>query len=192
MKVNDIVTEMTMRAGNLDKRATDFADTNAQRWYQGKHVGDIDSFVVKKDGIYFSVWDGDTLIAFSSVSTQNPVVVDDVWVNGEYRGQKILSKLLWFYKSRLGHDKLILGDVHSKDTTDIIIGGGLSRFTKLWINIRTNQTEPYDPATVDSFYSWVGPTPWRLMLENDGDFTDWPVFNTGPGYIKQSYDWQIE
>ena len=182
-----------MRAGNFDKKATEFGAANANRWGRGEHVGDIDSFTIKKDGIYFSVWDNEILIAYSSLSTQKPAVVDDVWVSGEYRGQKLFSKLLWFYKSRMGQNKLVLGDVHSKDTQDIVTSGGLSRFTKSWVNIRTNQTEPFDPATVDNFYSWMGPTPWRLMLENDGDFTSWPAFNSeSTGYIKQSYDWQIE
>jgi len=183
MKAKEIIE--TLRGPNFDSTAEEFGKMNQKRWLtNGKHIGDIENYKVLQNGIHYSLWSNDTLVAFTSLKDSNNEV-DDVWVNADYRQQKIFSKILWFYKTRLHRSKLILGPVHSETMQEVV--KGLSRFEKSWVNIRTNEVMPFDAATLDNFYSRMGITAWRLMLENNGDFTGWPMFNTGSSFIKENY-----
>ena len=164
----------------------------AQVWKsEGGHIGDIDDFKVLKYYTMYSVWDDGKLIACTSLSEDEIPVVDTVWVDKNRRGEKLLSKLLWFYKSRLGHSKLLLGDTHSMNMQEIV-HGGLRRFAKSWYNIDTGEKIKLDPSDLDKYYDEHFPTKWRVMLENSGDFSAWPKFNTGTDFIRENYDWQIE
>lgn len=188
MKITDI-TEMTMRGPDYNKLANKLAKDNASIWKTGKHIADIEQFKVRLSdseqlpgALLYTLWEQDTLVAFAALVGGNEV--DGAWVNPEYRGQRILSKLLWFFKTRLNKSPLILGDIHSKDMQEVV--KGLSRFEKKWFNIRTHEVEPFNLATLDNYYSSSRPTAWRLMLENDGEF-DWPMFNTGVLFMKEDY-----
>jgi|688.fasta_scaffold619970_2 hypothetical protein len=188
MKINEI-EEMTMLGPDLSQQAEKFANTNKKRWYtHGKHIADIENYKVLQDGIYYSLWDDDTLVAVSSLSNASNEV-DDVYVNPVYRGKKIFSMMLWFFKTRLNRSPLMLGQVHSKMMQEVI--KGLSRFNKYWYNIRTNEKEPFSLDTLDNFYSYLSPTPWRLMLENIGEF-DWPMFAKNKSFVTESYEPYID
>ena len=188
MKINEL-TEMTMRGSDYNNLANKLAKDNESNWKTGKHIADIEQFKVRVSdseqlpgALLYTLWDQDTIVAFAALVGDNEV--DGVWVNPEYRGQRILSKLLWFFKTRLNKNPLILGDIHSKDMQEVV--KGLSRFEKKWYNIRTKEVEPFDLATLDKYYSSVRPTHWRLMLENDGEF-NWPMFRTGMQFMKEDY-----
>lgn len=177
------IQEMTMRGPDLSRQAEEFANKYKDRWFkQGKYIADIENYKVVQDGIYYSLWDGETLVASCSLSNSNNEV-DDVYVSREYRGKKIFSMMLWFFKTRLNRSPLLLGPVHSKMMQEVI--KGLSRFEKYWYNIRTNEKKPFSSETLDDFYSYLQPTSWRLMLENSGEF-NWPMYN-GNGFIKEAY-----
>lgn len=177
------ISEMSMRGPNFDKVAQKFGEENSQRWLvQGEYIADIEQFRVLKYESLYSVWSGDILVAFTSL---NHNVVDDVWVSEEYRGQKIFSKILWFYKTRLNVNPIVLGKVHSPAMQEVVTG--LSRFKKSWENIATGERIEYSPVTADRFYSGWKVTDWRLILENDGDFSDWPKFATGKSFIYENY-----
>lgn len=182
------IKEMTMRGMDLSRQAEEFANKYKERWYTyGKHIGDIENYKVLQDGIYYSLWDDTILVMVCSLSnTENKV--DDVYVNPKYRGKKIFSMMLWFFKTRLNRSPLMLGEVHSKMMQEVI--KGLSRFNKYWYNIKTNEKEIFSLDTIDDFYSYLQPTPWRLMLENSGEF-DWPKFS-GNGFVKESYEPYVE
>lgn len=176
------VSEMPMAGPDFSKQAREFGESYSARWREhGKHIGDIEGYSLLQDGIYYSLWDGEKLIAYCSLSNADNTV-DDVWVNPEYRGKKLFSMLLWFFKTRLGRSRLMLGKIHSGMMREVV--KGLSRFNKSWYNIRTNETAPFDGGKLDDYYSYLGPTPWRLILENDGEF-NWPGF--GGGYVVESY-----
>lgn len=178
---------MTMRGPNLSIRAQKFIDKNKQYWLEnGKYIADIEDFKVLQNGTHYSLWDNDILVSVASLSNNNEV--DDVWVNSDYRGKKIFSMMLWFFKTRLNRNQLILGAVHSKDMQEVV--KGLSRFDKKWYNIDTKETKPFDIDTLDDYYSYLEPTPWRLMLENTGKF-NWPMFNNN-GFVKESYESYID
>src|SRR5574343_343072 len=119
MKIKEL-GEMTMRGPNYDKVAQDFGAMNQERWKtRGKHVGDIEQFKVLQDGIHYSLWNNDVLVAYSSLSSENNVV-DDIWVNPEYQNQRVFSKMLWFFKTRLNRNPLMLGPIHSQTMQEVV------------------------------------------------------------------------
>lgn len=188
------LTEMAIKGGGLSTQADEWAMRNKSYLEDSKHVGDIEEFQVKKKGLLYSLWNGSDLVALMKVdSIPNAyTVVDDWWVSSENRGQKIISKMLWFLKSRVGHSKLLLGKVHSDDTVNLLKAGGLSRFKKYWFDNTTGETEDFDVDTVDEFYT-AKKQKWSLMLESQDDLNNMPRFNDPEaGFISQSYDWQIK
>jgi hypothetical protein len=186
------MNEMTMAGPNLDKLATKFANNAKDILATGFHIGDIDHFTVKQYKNFYSLWDKGIFVATASLSNDHIPIVDQVWVDNEYRGQKVFSKMLWFFKTRLNNPKLLLGNVRSTDMQEVV--KGLSRFKKFWY--KDGIVEPFDANTLDKYYNRLQPTGWHLLLENVGDFSNWPKFNNSldglPDYIKESYDWQIE
>lgn len=115
----------------------------------GKYIADIENYKVLQDGIYYSIWDDNTIVAVASLSDENNTV-DDVWVDPEHRGKKLFSALLWFFKTRLNRSPLILGKIHSEDMQEVV--KGLSRFNKKWVNIETDEIQPFSLDTLDNFY----------------------------------------
>ena len=73
--------------------ADKFAARNEPLLKNSKHVGDIDSFNVKSDGKFFSLWNDDEMIALLKLDVipNAHVIVDDLWVKDSFRGKKILS-----------------------------------------------------------------------------------------------------
>lgn len=183
------IEEMTMRGPDYNNLASKLAKDYAPKWKTGEYIADIEQFKVLVSNseqipgaLTYTLWDGDKLAAFASLVGGNEV--DGVWVDSDYRGQRILSKLLWFFKTRLNKSPLILGDIHSKDMQEVV--KGLSRFEKKWYNIRTKEVEPFSSETLDNYYSLDRPTAWRLMLENDGEF-NWPMYRTGIKFMQEDY-----
>ena len=178
------ISEMTMKGPDLSLQAEQFANKNKDHWYKhGKHIADIENYKVLQDGIYYSMWNDTTLIACCSLS-DNDNIIDDVYVSPEHRGNKLLSMMLWFFKTRLNRSPLMIGQVHSKMMQEVV--KGLSRFDKYWYNVKTNKKEPFSLDTLDDYYSYFNPTDWRLILENTGDFSAWPMFS-GNGFVMESY-----
>jgi hypothetical protein len=91
--------------------------------------------------------------------------------------------MLWFFKTRMNRSPLMIGQVHSKIMQDVV--KGMSRFNKSWINIKTNEKQPFSIDTLDQYYSYLSPTNWRLILENSGEF-NWPM--KGGGFVIESYE----
>lgn len=189
-----ILAELAIKVGDLRKQADEWATNQEEHLKDSKHIGDIDSFELKQKNSIISAWDGGKLIAIVRIDNIPNVytVVDDLWVREDYVGKKIISKMLWFLKSRLGYKKLLLGKIHSTDTYSLLKANGLSKFKKYWFDIMTWNTEPFDPSTMDDFYS-ADKSKWSLMLESQNDGLDnLPLFNEDAGFVTQSYDWQIE
>jgi hypothetical protein len=177
------ISEMTMRGPDLSKQAEQFANNNKDHWLKhGKHIANIEKYQVIKDNNYYSLWDDDTLVAYCSLIDTNNLV-DNVYVAPSHRGQKIFSMMLWFFKTRMNRSPLMIGQVHSKIMQDVV--KGMSRFNKSWINIKTNEKQPFSIDTLDQYYSYLSPTDWRLILENSGEF-NWPM--KGGGFVIESYE----
>jgi hypothetical protein len=194
MKLHEL-KEMAIRGGNLTSQAEEHAKRMEVYLKDAKHIGDIDSFQVKQKGKEYGVYKGDELVAIANL---DPIpnaysIIDNLWVKESFRGKKILAKLLWFFKSRENHNKILFGKGHTDDTVDLLKANGLSLFKKYWFDPITGKEEKFDPNTVDDYYG-SGKSRWSLMLEHNGDdsFLNMPKFNTlEAGYISQAYDWQI-
>jgi hypothetical protein len=184
MKAGEVISEMTWRGPSYEVSSQQFADTYRDIWLSnGKYIADIETFKVRKYQNYFSMWtDTDVLVAFAKLIDNE---VDDVWVSPEYRKQRLFSQLLWFFKTRLGKSQLIIGSIHSPLIQEVV--KGLKYFKKSWVNLQSKETSPFALDTLDNFYGQTGPTDWRLMLENSGDFTGWPMFRNGESFITESY-----
>lgn len=161
------ILEMAVRGGSFEKEALAFGISKTDKWLESEVIANIDSFDVRKVKNHYSVWDGTVLVAFASLSTSEPPIVDDVWVKPEYRGKGVFAKLLWFFKSREGHPKLLIGGVHSEMMQDVI--KKLSNFKKSWY--KNGEVQPFDPKTLDKFYTGFGSSHWQLMLENNDDLS---------------------
>lgn len=183
MKIDEVVE--TMQAPDLSILTQRYVNANIDYWKNSSYIADIDQFQVKKLNDTYSVWNNNQLVATASLQNH---IVDKVWVNPKYRGQKIFSKLLWFYKTRENISPLILGPIHSSNMQEVV--KGLSRFRKYWSN--GTEKHPFSVDTLDNFYSYESPTEWKLYLENSGDFQDWPRYTTGIDFIKEDYNWPID
>ena len=141
------------------------------------HIGDIQNFNVYKqmDNEYtdYAISDSsDTkdAIAFYRLK-DNEVMI--MYVKPQYRKQKILSMFLFFLKQNENFSKIVLNDRQSEDTVEAVKKIS-KRFKIHWI--KGDEKVPYDINTIDNFYSVEKPTGWKLVLENDGDFSNHPKF----------------
>lgn len=189
MRTHEFIPE-TMRGFNFDKIAQQAADYNYEKWKSAAHIADIDNYQVHLSPPIYSLWNDNDMVAFFQVlPTDDYAEVDNVWVNQSYQNQKIFSKFLWFLKTRENYSKLLIGNVHSPKMQEIMLG--LSRFDKFWYNIETKEKHDFDEEKTDEYYSFVSPTKWQIMLENHGNFDNWPRFTNHIEYIKEDYNWQI-
>ena len=175
-----------MKGGDYDSAARDYVARSTSLWLKSSMVGDLDDFTVRRLGSVFSLWNKEEFAAtVSAKESELGYVIDDIWVDPKYRGQKLLVKLLLFLRTRENMNKLVLGDVHSDDTVAMLRGNGLKLFRKHWIN-NQGKVREFSPDTIDEFY---GAGHWKLVLENHTDFSSWPRYNSlDEGYIKTSYD----
>jgi hypothetical protein len=77
------------------------------------------------------------------------------------------------FLKRVEHfNRIILGDLHSEDTIKAV-QRIYKRFNTFWFD--GTKKIPYDPETIDQFYGLTTKTPWKIILENDYDWSDWPT-----------------
>lgn len=168
-------------------------NTNKDKWAQGDVIGEIEQYTLRKSGTVYSLWDDDTYVASASLSDEDTHGMSEVnlmYVDPAYRGRGILSMLLWNFKTRQNRPKLVLQQVHSDDLYDIIANGGLSRFSKHWVNAN-GETHAFDVESLNQFYRHDQPSGWRLVLENTGNLSFFPKFSPGEDWILEDYSWQI-
>lgn len=189
MKLLANLLEMTMKAGSLSAQLGRYmlGYVHDRKSYQ--HVGDIEHLQVLLKEIKgqknYLLMDSDTGVGFFELE-KNEILA--LYIEDKYRRQGIAAKMIWFLKKHEGYSKLTLSDVHSPDTVEMV--KKLSKkFDVSWT--KGNEKVKYDPEEIDKFYSHQKPTGWKIMLENDGDFSDWPRFFNGPD-PRCHYDWLIE
>jgi GNAT superfamily N-acetyltransferase len=131
----------------------------------GIFVGEIEDYKIFKAnddyGRYAAFLDND-VAAFWQISSEGELA--GVYVHPDHRRKGLFSAILFFLKRNEGFSKIILGDHHSNDTYNAV-QRIYKRFTKVYWQ-RGDQTVPYDPFTVDDFYSLTGPTGWQIVLEH--------------------------
>jgi hypothetical protein len=185
------LSEMTMKAGNLGPALKNYFNHFSANLDGFVHVGDIEKIqVLKKDDIYFLKTADVSVGFFQVLQKPNSCTLQNAFIDDSFRGLKLFEKFIWFLKRNEGYDKIFMGDTHSKDMQNAI--KSLShRFNISWV--KDNEKQPYNPDNTDKYYHSMKPTGWVILLENDGDFTDWPkFFNEGLVCVKQYYDWILD
>lgn len=187
MKTHEITSEMAHPAGDYTASADHYASLNKDTWMQqGNNIADMDNFTIRKYKNTYSVWDNDTLVACADILPNEIPTVDNVWVNENYRGQRLFAKLIWFFITRLNYKQLLLGESHSALMREAI--KNLSNVPKVWYNVKTKQTEPFSIDTMDKYYA-IPFNEWMLMFTENG-LKDWPMRN-GKGFTKESYEGNV-
>lgn len=173
MKMNDL-NEMTMRVGSYEDLGK-FLHT-FKSYKHEQHVGDIEQFdVYKKDEspiIKYAVFDDGEPIAFF-IFDHYLNELNTSFVHSKYRKKGLFSAFLFFLKRNEGHSRIVFSELHSEDTVEAI-KRIYKRFDAFWDN--GDEKVPYSPNTIDKFYSQRKLTGWKLVLENDGDFSSFPKF----------------
>lgn len=208
MKLREL-KEMAIKGGNFrplaDKFASDVKSYFERNRDKFKHIGDVETYQCFMYDSTMVLLDEERIIFVCAVEftliDPEAKKIDSVWLDSSYEGKNIYSKVLWFLRSREGVKKLILGDQHSEDTLKILRGGGLSSFTKTWINTKTGEQEAFSPDTLDKYYQNFN-VDWKLVLESnaEGDeiteivknFRYSFVTDVTLGFVNSAYDWQIK
>ena len=178
-----LIDEMAFPLVNMDVKSAEYVVSNKHLWKdQGSYIADIEQFRVVELNAVYSLWDQNEVIACATILNNSLPTVTDVWVKEELRGQKIFSKMLWFFKTRLGYTNLLLGNSHSPTMQEVI--KGLSFLQRCWYNPDTNVKEPYDIATVEKYYQYPFDE-WHILIEHAEQY-NWPMFN-GNGFIYENY-----
>lgn len=183
--------EMTMVAGDLSYNLSRYFNSAARSKSSFLHVGDIESIRVLNKGNEFLLDLDQVNCAYFYVKAENSIVeISVAYVDPEFRRQNIFAKFIWFLKRFYHTTEIVIGDVHSKDTIEALKKLS-SRFNISWT--KDGQKVKYNPEKVDDFYGVNKPTGWKIVLENDGDFSKWPkFFDEQKPDIKQHYDWLLE
>lgn len=173
MSFKKFVGEMTMKAGTFGRLEKDLPE------YQhllevGEHCGDIEEFeIYKKDRkglIDYAAFLDKKVVAFFTLD-KNEIVA--AFVIKELRKKGLFSAFLFFLKRNEGISQIILGEIHSKDTIEAV-KRIYKRFNTSWV--KDGKKEKFEPGVEEPYYSIEKPTGWKIMLENDGDFSKWQKF----------------
>jgi len=169
MKVGEIINEMSFVWPTYES-LSQFGPEFSTIKQDGLHIGDIQEYHVYNLDTHYSVFNGNNLIAFFVLKDN---VVEVVYVYPEYRRQGLFSMILYFIKRSIGISKIILGSHQSVDMVNSI--------KKIHQMFKTSWEKdgvkvPYDPNTIDQYYSKSEPTGWKIILENDGDFSNVPKY----------------
>lgn len=186
--------EMTMNAGNmLAKTLLDYFNMYKNDVASFEHVGDMEHYKVllKIDStaneIYLIVRD-DVPIAYFAITRKEPnwLIAKLMHVDITARQTGIASMFLLYLKRQCGGDHIEIGDIQSADTIAFLKRIHL-RFNTYWI--KGDEKVPYDPNTTTQYYDRQEKTGWTVILENHGDFSDWPrFFNQTIPDLKQFYE----
>jgi len=105
-----------MKINELAHPADDYVQANQEQWLlQGKYVADMDQYKIRQFQNVYSIWaNKNEVIACATIKTSDIIpVIDDIWVKKSFRQQKLFSKLLWFFITKLNYSELMLGPSHS-------------------------------------------------------------------------------
>ena len=191
MRAHEFITEMTFRAGSyepfLSKMVPYFANIYKTG---GKHVGDIEHFNVFQYIEYptqYAVFDQDKIAGFFIIEIDGTITA--IYVLPEYRRKGLSSTVLHFCKRTLGYSKINFGKHQSNDMVEAI-KHIYKLFDTYWEKDGPGEKIKYDPSTIDQFYDRMKKTEWKLVMENDGDFSEDPKFFTSrptPGCLGSLY-----
>ena len=176
MKMQDL-SEMTLKAGDLSNSLNLIFQRIKREHDNFEHIGDIGNIKVLQNENFYLL-EVDEPIGFFEVLSINDsrLEIRNAFIDQSQRGNNLFEKFVWFLKRILHFKEIQLGDIHSQDTVALLKKLSL-RFDISWE--KGSEKEKYSPEKADNFYSVKKPTGWKIVLENDGDFSSWPRFNKG-------------
>lgn len=167
MKVTELI-EMTQRVNSYENLKLALPEFQ-KLLKDGNHCGDIEQYNIYKKTrnqyTDYGFFENNSCIGFT-VLEGNEII--NVYVIPEKRKTGIFPMFLFFLKKKEGIGSILLGDQHSEELIDAL-SKIYMRFKTSWI--KDNEKVPYDPSTVDQFYSPSNPTGWKVLLENSFDFS---------------------
>jgi len=178
MKLEEIapLDEMTMRAPSYEALGTRIEDYRHVA-ENGEHVGDIESYEVKRVrrpptfDDYVVIKDGN-IVAFFTFDGDELTIA---YVVPNERKNKLLAAFLLFAKRHEGRNLITMGSPQSEAMI-----GALKHLSDLfrmsWKNLRDGEKVDYDPREADKFYGIGRHTDWRIVLESDETSVAWPRF----------------
>lgn len=173
MKLEDL-HEMTLRVSSYETIGQSLPHFQTLKDV-GTHCGDMEHFNVYKSSrdafVYYAVFEKDKCVAFFIIKDDN--CLDIGYVIPEKRQNGILSMFLFFLKRNENITPIEIGQQQSEQMIAALLKI-YKRFNTYWI--KDGSKVPFDPNTVDQFYSDVHQTGWSIILENDGDFSSWKKF----------------
>jgi predicted acetyltransferase len=173
MKLNNII-EMTQTFGKTGEHIINAMNSIYDNRKSYDHIGDINQAqVLYKNNIYLIILNNEPIGFFQVFNKNDTALVSNMFIIQKHRKKGWMSMFLFFLKQNESYSKIQLGDRHSEDTIKAIKRIS-KRFNIYWE--KNGKREPYDIKTIDKYYSLIKPTGWNIILENDGDFKDYPKF----------------
>ena len=169
MKLKHVLSEMTMRVNSYEE-LSHYMQYFDHLMHDGEHCGDIEEFNVYKKArgslVDYAVFFHKEHVAFFVLKGDE---LTDAFVDKDYRKKGLFSAFLMFLKLNEGMSKIVLNDHHS-EATIAAVKRIYKRFDTSWV--KDDQSVPFDPTVEEPYYSRNGPTGWKIVLENDHDFSD--------------------
>ena len=189
---------MTMSVGDLSYNLSRYMSNYGKDFPKAHtHDGDIEEIQVwscnNHKGIYLFVSDAKPIGWFCINTKPFGSELTAIYVDEKFKGLRLFEKVCWYIKMHLKLFPLFLGDVHSIATRGVIKKiASVNRLKVSWFNIETDSKEAF-LKNPELGYSNEKTTPYRIMLENDGNFDDWNrFFSLSECSIKQFYDFLLE
>ena len=124
----------------------------------------------RKDLLDYAAFLDNKAVAFFTLN-KNEIVA--AFVQKDFRKKGLFSAFLFFLKRNENLSQIIIGEIQSQDTVEAVKRIH-KRFKTSWV--KGDKKEKFDPNVENPYYSFEKPTGWKIMLENDGDFSQWQKF----------------
>jgi len=174
MKFKTFINEMTMKAGSYEHLESHLSAFEKVK-EEGVHCGDIEHYNVYRRErssilIDYAIFLQDKIIAFFVIDSGE---LSTAFVSKSERKKGLFSAFLFFLKRNEGMNEIILVDLHNEDTINAI-KRIYKRFKTSWV--KGDEKVDFDPTIEKPYYLLMKPTGWKIMLENDGDFSNYLKF----------------
>jgi hypothetical protein len=156
----------------------------ARKW--GEHIGDIDDFWFIKFQDYYSLWDGNELVAsFFGNETYDNIEIKRYSENEKYSSSLPFAKIVLFFTTRFGWN-VIIGD-SSIDIFSCI--DNLWRFDMLWIELNSTKEVKLDVNNIQQEIEYNNFDTQQLKIKkwmHDGN-RFWKKFNHEQRFMPEAF-----
>lgn len=183
-----------MSAGSINLTMPDF--TNAA------HIGDTENHKIlhlqQNNANFYGITVNDQAVGYLMTAIKdvasNPIEeIVQVYVEPQFRGQNLITKLIFFLKSWLKKPFLV-GNIQSRDGQAIIQAmARTQRFPMFWVNVKTGEKSPYNPDedhfSLQPYRSLLEPTDWQILIEALSEDGNQRLITSVPCFLEAN-DWR--